>query len=71
MSDISAKDFGRLEEKTAHLEAELEEIKRDVKAIRSNLDQARGAGRTMVMIAGFVATVSGALGAAGAWFLKS
>ena len=69
MSEISPRDLGRLEEKTAHLESELEEIKADVKAIRTTMDQAKGGWKTVAMAAGIAGTLGALLGKFG-FFIK-
>lgn len=54
------RDIGRLEARVTAVERDLAEIKSDVKAIRSAVDQGRGRWSGFLLVAG----LSGAMGAA-------
>lgn len=51
MTDISERDFGKLETKVEHLEGMVKSISEDMKAVRSILDQAKGSWKLMVGVA--------------------
>lgn len=58
--DAIQRDIGRLEARVDGLEAELREIKGDVKAILALVNQAKGGWKTLVIV-GAVAGAAGAL----------
>lgn len=58
--DAIQRDIGRLEGRVNALEAELREIKTDVKAILALVNQAKGGWKTLVIV-GAVAGADGAL----------
>ena len=59
MSDISERDFGRLEAEVQRLKAELDDIKADVKCLLALANKSKGGfwmGMTIASIAGGVIT---------------
>ncbi len=62
MTDVQ-RDLGRFETRLDTLEADMRELKRDVKAIRSVIDEAKGGWRTLVA----VGTAAGIVGSGLTW----
>lgn len=59
MTEGMQRDIGRLEARADNVEADLKEVKADVKAILEVVNNAKGGVRTLII----VGTISGAVGA--------
>ena len=62
MSDEYDRDFGRMEAQVKTLEAEVADLRDDVKAIRTMLDQAQGGWKFMMASAGLIGALGGLMG---------
>ena len=61
MSDINLREYGQLEADVRHLQASMQAMQTDIKAMRDLLEQSRG-GWKMLMLLGGVASSFGAIG---------
>jgi len=55
------RDLGRLEARMDAVEQDIAEMRADVKAIRTTLDEARGGWRTLALVAGAAGSAGAAL----------
>lgn len=72
MGDIDPVQFGKLIAQVERLEADVTDLRSDVKSLIVMLEQARGGWRTLLMIGGFAGAVGAMLGkVAGWWFTNA
>lgn len=58
MAPIDPRDFGRLEAEVQAMQAQMEEMAADLKAVRSLLDNAAGGWRVMMAVAGLTSAIT-------------
>ncbi|MEY4093468.1 MAG: hypothetical protein RLZZ53_667 [Acidobacteriota bacterium] len=59
MSEISPRDFGKLEAEVGSLTRKVDEIADDLKAVRSAMDAAGGGWRVLVAVGGLSGALTG------------
>ena len=68
MNDIDPQQFGRLTAQVERLEADVTELRSDVKSMIAMLEQAKGGWRTLMLVGGLGGAVGAALGKAMGWW---
>lgn len=66
MEDVSARDFGRLEQQVLVLSKQVETLSGAVEHLTSVLEQSKGGYRVMIGLAGIAAAASGVV----TWFVS-
>lgn len=59
---VDPQSFGKVQAEVESLKKDMDELKNDIKAIRSLLDSAGGSWKALMIASSFLAAVSGAVG---------
>lgn len=71
MSDIDLKEYGKLTAQVERLEADVTELRADVKSMIAILEQAKGGWRTLMLIGGLAGAVGAVLGKIIGWWFAN